>query len=183
PVMMSGMPSWLTSPVATRTSPVNVVASPLRVLLYGKNWNSKAASLARKTLTSAPLPSLAAVTRKAGNGVSVTAAVEELLAGLVSVVPAETLAVLLTVTVPAPVGLGTSVKMARTTTVKVAEAPAARVGVVAVMVPVVPTAGVVTAKAGPAVCASETKVVPTGTTSVSCTFWASLGPLLTTVMV
>src|SRR6266581_9134389 len=43
-----------------------------------------------------------------------------------------------------------------TTTVKVAEAPAARVAVVPEMVPVPPTGGLLKVKVGPLVCVSET---------------------------
>src|SRR5260370_1028938 len=49
-----------------------------------------------------------------------------------------------------------------TTTVKVAEAPAARVEVVPVIVPVPPGAGLVTVKLGPLVWLSDTKVVLVG---------------------
>src|SRR5438094_657719 len=69
-----------------------------------------------------------------------------------------------------------------TTTVNVADAPAARVGAVPVIVPVRPTGGVVKVNVGPLFWVSETNVVFPGTPSVSCTLWASLGPLLVTVM-
>ena len=68
-----------------------------------------------------------------------------------------------------------------TTSVKVALAPAARVGRVQVTGPVPPTAGVVQLK--PAGAVSETKVVPAGRVSARLTAWASLGPVLVTVMV
>jgi hypothetical protein len=70
-----------------------------------------------------------------------------------------------------------------TTTVNTAEAPAARVAVVPVIVPAPPTDGLVKEKAGPLVWLSETKVVLLGTASVSCTLWASEGPLLVRVTV
>src|SRR5260221_724241 len=60
-----------------------------------------------------------------------------------------------------------------TRTVNVAEAPAARVGVVPLIVPVPPTGGLVKVKVGTLVCLSETKVVLAGMLSASCTFWAS----------
>src|SRR5258708_6134683 len=68
-----------------------------------------------------------------------------------------------------------------TMTVKVAEAPAARLAAAQLIVPVPPAAGVVQAKAGPLVSVSETKVVLLGMLSVSSAFWASEGPLLVTV--
>src|SRR5256885_2030471 len=70
-----------------------------------------------------------------------------------------------------------------TTTVNVAEPPAARVASVPLMVPVPPTGGLLKLKVGPLVCVSDTNVVLAGMVSVSCTFWASEGPLLLTVMV
>src|SRR5207302_819732 len=63
-----------------------------------------------------------------------------------------------------------------------AGAPAVRVGRVAVMVPLAPTA-VASVRVQPAGKASETKVVPTGSASLSKRAWASLGPLLLTVIV
>ncbi len=71
----------------------------------------------------------------------------------------------------------------RTTTVKLAESSAASVPIVPLIVPVPPAAGLVKLNAGPAVCASETKVVLAGTTSESATVWASLGPAFATVIV
>src|SRR5260370_782121 len=70
-----------------------------------------------------------------------------------------------------------------TTTVKVAEAPAARVASVPVMVPVLPAAGLVKLKVGPLVWLSDTKVVLAVSMYVGCTVWASDGPLLAPVMV
>src|SRR5260221_619204 len=64
-----------------------------------------------------------------------------------------------------------------TTTVNVAEAPAARVAVVPVIGPVPPTAGLENVKVTPLFWVSDTKVVFPGTLSVSCTCWASEGPL------
>src|SRR5437899_383246 len=53
-----------------------------------------------------------------------------------------------------------------TTTVNVADAPAAKVEVVPLIVPVPPTAGLVKVKVGPLVWLSDTKVVLAGTLSV-----------------
>ena len=92
-------------------------------------------------------------------------------------VAAVTLAVLLIV-VPSGVPGDTM-----TTTVKLAEAPAASVPIVPLIVPVPPTAGLVRLNAGPEVWASETNVVLAGTRSESATIWASLGPAFETVIV
>src|SRR5947207_99216 len=97
--------------------------------------------------------------------------------GLVVSVGLETVAVL---TMLEPLGV---LALTCTTTVNVAAAPAAKVASVPVIVPVPPTAGLVTVKVGPLVWLSETNVVLVGMLSVSCTFWASDGPLLLTVMV
>jgi hypothetical protein len=70
-----------------------------------------------------------------------------------------------------------------TTKLKVAVAPAARVALVQVTVPVPPAAGVVQVKVGPAVWVSDTKVVFVGMGSLSWTLCASDGPALLTVMV
>src|SRR5260370_483703 len=64
-----------------------------------------------------------------------------------------------------------------TTTVNVAEAPAARVASVPLMVPVPPTGGLLKVKVGPLSCASGTNGVLAGTLSGGCTFWASEGAL------
>src|ERR1700677_4884287 len=86
-----------------------------------------------------------------------------LFARLGSAVAALTAAVL---TIVAPSGvLGDT----RTTTVKLAEAPKASVAIVPLIVPVPPATGLVSVNAGPDVCASETKVVSAGTTSVIAT--------------
>src|SRR5260370_893236 len=92
--------------------------------------------------------------------------------GLVESVGLDTVAVLTMFEPAAALGL------TWTTTVNVAEPPAARVAVVPLMVPLPPTGGLVTVKVGPEVWASVTKVVLPGMLSVSCTFWASDGPLL-----
>jgi hypothetical protein len=76
----------------------------------------------------------------------------------------ETSAVLLIVLLPGALGTTWS------TITKVAEDPADRVAIVAVVVPVPPTAGFVTVNAGPAVWLSETKVALAGTASVTLTF-------------
>src|SRR5438094_509328 len=70
-----------------------------------------------------------------------------------------------------------------TTTTKVDEAPAASVAEVPVIVPVPPTAGLVTVKVGPLLCVSDTKVVFVGMLSVSTAFGAAAGPTLLTVIV
>ena len=64
-----------------------------------------------------------------------------------------------------------------TTSVKVCPAPAARVAVVQLTVPVVPTAGVVQVNVVPEPWLRETNVVPAGRVSVSVTLCASEGPL------
>src|SRR5713226_3468114 len=76
--------------------------------------------------------------------------------GLVESVGLETVAVL-TIFVPAAV-----LELTWTTTVNVAEAPAARVASIPVIVPVPPTGGLVNVKVGPLVWLSETKVVLAG---------------------
>src|SRR5260221_133696 len=97
--------------------------------------------------------------------------------GLVESVGLATVAVFVTL-VPAGV-----LELTWTRTVKVAEAPAARVGAVPLIVPVPPTGGLLNAKAGPLVWLSDTNVVLAGMASVSCTFRASEGPLSLSVMV
>ena len=97
--------------------------------------------------------------------------------GLVESVGLETVAVFVMFV---PLGV---LGLTSTTTVNVAEAPAARVASLPLIVPVPPTAGLVKVKVGPLVWLSETKVVLAGMLSVSCTFWASEGPWLLTVMV
>jgi hypothetical protein len=81
--------------------------------------------------------------------------------GLVESLGLETVAVSVMLVPEAVLGLTC------TTTVKVAEAPAARVAVVPVIVPVPPTGGLVKVKVGPLFWASDTKVVLLGTLSVS----------------
>src|SRR5438445_11512988 len=105
---------------------------------------------------------------------TVAEVLELLLAGLLSGVVVETVAVLVMVEPPA------SLELACTTNRKVAKPPAARVASVAVNVPEPPAGGLDSTKAGPAVWLAETNVVPAGTASVSVTPWASLGPLLVT---
>jgi hypothetical protein len=65
--------------------------------------------------------------------------------------------------------------------VNVALAPLLRRSFVQVTVPPAPGAGVVHAKAGPSVCASDTNVVPAGNASVSTGPNDVPGPLLRTV--
>src|SRR5947209_4387241 len=76
--------------------------------------------------------------------------------------------------------------LARTTTLRVADAPAAKgVPAVAVTVPVVPTGG--RSKENvvplPPLCVADTKVVFAGVGSVTFTPWAAPGPPLLTVTV
>src|SRR5438132_7302550 len=108
---------------------------------------------------------------------TVLAVVEELLAELESAVVLPMTAVLLTVLL-----LG-ALELTASTTVKVALAPAGSAAMVSEIVPVPPAGGVVRVKAGPLVCVSETNVVLPGSTSVTATLWASLGPLLVTEIV
>src|SRR5437870_1041070 len=70
-----------------------------------------------------------------------------------------------------------------TTRENVAVAPDANVAMVAVTVPVPPTAGVVSENAGPAVCIIETNVVFAGIASVNETLDAGSGPALVSVIV
>src|SRR5947209_8330070 len=90
------------------------------------------------------------LTIRPAEATTVLLTVEELLALLASAVVLETLAVLLMVEPLA------SLALAFTTRLKMAVTPDARVGALAVMVPVPPTAGVVTAN--PAVPVNDTKV-------------------------
>jgi len=101
--------------------------------------------------------------------------VKELLAVSGSLVVEETLTVLETA------ALGGKLAATWTTMVKVGEAPAARVALTKVTVPVPPTAGVVVVQ--PAGAVAATKVVPAGMPSVRLTPCASLGPLLFSVIV
>src|SRR5438034_196214 len=121
-----------------------------------------------------PAPALLAIARSAPP-VTVVVAVAVLFAAFESAVVDVTLAVLEMVPVAAALTF--------TTRVNVAEAPAVNVAMFAVAVPVPPTAGVVSANAGPEVCIIDTKVVFAGTASVSETVSASLGPLLVSVNV
>src|SRR5262249_27630202 len=70
-----------------------------------------------------------------------------------------------------------------TTNVKLAPALAASVALLAVNVPVPPTAGGESVNAGPEVCVADTNVVLAGIASVRLTLWASLGPELVSVIV
>src|SRR5262245_33025490 len=97
-----------------------------------------------------------------------------LFAGLTSFEPLLT-ATELTIVVPASVALSTF-----TTTRNVALVSAASVSIVAVIVPVLPTAGVVNVNAGPLVCSADTNVVLAGSTSIHSTRSASLGPAFDT---
>src|SRR6266849_4330643 len=95
--------------------------------------------------------------------------------GLVESVGLETVAVSVMLV---PLGV---LELTCTTTVNVADAPAARVVSVPVIVPVPPAGGLVNVKAGPLVWLSETKVVLAGTASLSTTLGAAAGPALLTV--
>src|SRR5436309_626449 len=99
------------------------------------------------------------VTARSAAVLTVVVAVALLFAGTGSTVVDVTLAVLEMVPVAAALTF--------TTSVNVAEAPDANVAMFAVAVPVPPTAGVVSVKAGPEVCIIETNVVPAGTASAS----------------
>jgi hypothetical protein len=98
-----------------------------------------------------------------------------LLAALGSVV-ADLTAALFVITVAGGVA-----KFTRTTSVNVALAPKARLGFVAVAVPVPPTGGVVTLQ--PAGAVSDTNVELAGITSVTLTLAAGCGPVLPTWIV
>src|SRR5438445_822550 len=89
--------------------------------------------------------------------------------GLVESVGLETVAVFVMLV---PLGV---LELTWTTTVKVADAPPARVAVVPLIVPVPPAGGLLKVKVVPPLWLSDTKVVLVGTLSVSCTFWASEG--------
>ena len=65
----------------------------------------------------------------------------------------------------------------------VADAPAERVPIEQVTVPCAPGAGLMQLNVGPAVCDSETNVLPAGSGSVIVTFSASLGPRFVTMIV
>jgi hypothetical protein len=67
--------------------------------------------------------------------------------------------------------------------VNVAEVPFVSVASVQLTDPVPPGDGFVQVNAGPAVCVSETKVVPGGSASLSVTLCESFGPLFVTVTV
>src|SRR3954454_5226553 len=97
--------------------------------------------------------------------VIVVPAVEELFAPFGSVDVVVTLAGLFSV----PSGADGE---AVATMVNVAVAPEARLALVQVIVPFVPTVGLLQLKAGPVFCASETKVVLAGSASVSDTLVA-----------
>jgi hypothetical protein len=70
-----------------------------------------------------------------------------------------------------------------TMSVNCAEVAAASVAMLQVTVPVAPADGAVQEKVGPETCASDTKVVPAGTVSVSDTVVAAVPPTLFTVIV
>src|SRR2546428_4273546 len=113
------------------------------------------------------------VTTRSAPVLTVVVAVALLFAGTGSTVVDVTLAVLEMVPVAAALTF--------TTSVNVADAPAANVAMFAVAVPVPPTAGVVSVKAGPEVSIMETNAGATGSASVGGTVWGSLGPPFFTV--
>src|SRR5262245_20974610 len=108
---------------------------------------------------------------------TVVVSVSLLLAALGSDDPLDTVAVLVRM-VPLAVPLLTF-----TTNMNVAVAPAEKPPMVAAIVPVPPTGGVVKVKAGPKFCSNETKVVPAGMGSRRVTESPSVGPALVTVIV
>src|SRR5258706_2655534 len=103
--------------------------------------------------------------------VTVVVAVDELLAGMESVVALLIVVVLLSI-VPSA-----TPELTFTVNVKSSAAPTARLAMVQVTVPVPPTAGV--AQVHPSGEESETNVVPVGTVSVKLTVSAVSGPLFT----
>lgn len=117
-----------------------------------------------------PDPLVLVMPRSAVTGVIVVVAVDALLPGTPSGVVDVTFAVLVIVPLAA---------LTVTTSVNVADAPEARVAIVAVSV----AGPVITVKAGPLFCTIETKVVFAGTASVSETLCASAGPLFVKVSV
>ena len=117
------------------------------------------------------------VTDRSAALLTVVVAVALLFPGVGSVVVELTVAVLVIVE---PLGVAA---LTLTTSEKVAVAPAARVAMFAVIVPVPPTAGEVIEEPGPEVCITETKVVFAGVESVRETLCAGLGPLFVNVNV
>src|SRR5947199_97615 len=107
------------------------------------------------------------LTWRSARGVTAVPLVEESLVGSVSVVAVVPVAVLDSPPVtPEPTC---------STRVKVALAPAASDERLSVTVPLLPTAGVADPKDGPPSCASDTKVVPPGSGSLTETACASEG--------
>src|SRR5437763_1834627 len=77
----------------------------------------------------------------------------------------------------------TAVGSTFTTMVKTAVSPLATVALEKTTLPVAPTAGALTLQPLPVVTVAESKVVLVGTASVTVTVCASLGPLLTKLIV
>ena len=100
-----------------------------------------------------------------------------LLLGAVESVVADAIVAVLLIVAPTAVA-GFTFK----TSVKLALVLAGNDAIVQVIVPAAPTAGLAQANDGPLFCVSDTKVVLTGSTSVSVTVCASLGPLFVAVM-
>src|SRR5437667_450609 len=117
------------------------------------------------------------VTARSACRCTVVVAVPALFAALLSEVLLAPVAVFVSVEPSAADGLTC------TTTVKVADALAGRVATVHDTVPVPPAGGFVQVKAGPAVCVSDTNVVPAGSTSLRATACASLVPVFDKVIV
>lgn len=115
------------------------------------------------------------VIERSAVGVIDVEAVLLLLAGFGSDVEAEIVAVLDTVPPAAAVSCTTSVKFA--------VAPLTNEPMVQVTVPAAPAAGVVQLNEGPLFCVIDANVVLGGSTSVSETVAASVGPLLATAIV
>lgn len=108
---------------------------------------------------------------------TVAVVVEELFAGVGSLVVAVTVAVF-AMLLPLAADAATCI-----TNEKAAEVPAVSVASVHEIVPPDPAAGVVQVKVGPLLCVAETNVVDGGSVSVSVTTVASEGPLFVTVTV
>lgn len=117
------------------------------------------------------------VTVRSADVATVAVAVAVLFVDTGSVVVAATVAVFVIVL---PAG---SDEAARTTSENVADAALTSVAAVQEMLPVPPAAGVVHVNVGPAVCVSDTNVVPAGTASVTVTPAASEGPPFAAVIV
>src|SRR6185295_12082205 len=117
------------------------------------------------------------VTARSAIALTVVVAVPVLLPGVGSVVTAAPTALLVIVV---PFGVP---EFTLTTIENVAVSPAATVALENTTLPVPPTAGALMLQPLPVVTAADTNVVLAGTASVTVTVWASLGPLLTKLIV